>query len=354
MATEEVPQPKARGTRRRAAAFVIAAVIVALGAGAWSLTHEPQLIDHAARVSNVTSYAWINDHELLWAMPRSAHLARIDLRTHDQRLLDAANATADAKTWTDMRLRSVAPGGNRSLSMVTVPLPDKYIGDPYPRNILAELNGGARDTDTGISPVWFPDGRRWIALGSAERNWYRDEEPPQGIWLYSADAPNQRVGPLPAPKSVKQLLGVAPDYRLVMTDLPIGIDQPSVTVWQRGIYPNDAAERQAILTAPSGWFFRAAALSPSGNRIAWLLTSQRIPPLLAFVGRLLPTFVKNVSPSRTYQIRTTTLDGRDAREIGFQTAGTANLGSISDLKWNPDGKRVSFVYGDNLYIVPAN
>src|SRR5689334_1698748 len=98
-------KPRNRRTARLAGC---GALMLALAVAAWFLMHQPQLTDHAERVTNVTSYAWIDDHQILWAMPNAAHLSRIDLRTHDQRLLTDANTYADAKTWATMDVQSVA------------------------------------------------------------------------------------------------------------------------------------------------------------------------------------------------------------------------------------------------------
>jgi hypothetical protein len=301
----------------------------------------------------VTNYAWIDDHQLLWAMPNSAHLSRIDLRAHDQRLITEVNAYADAKTWARVDVGSVARGGKRALSAIKS-RSDQDIAGVVARPSLIDLEGRfTRELDSGESPVWMPDGRRWLALDTEER--YRNESNPKPeAWLFSIDAPHQKAGPIAIPAQVKSLVGVTPDERLVMTDLPAGIDEPAVTVWQQGIYLNPAPPTQGRLNAPHGWFYREAALSPKADRIAWVLTTSSVPRPLAFLHRILPGVFRNVAPTRTFELATSRLDGKDIRSLGFQDGGKDNAGVITNLKWNPDGRRLSFVYRGNLYILPAN
>lgn len=81
------------------------------------------------------------------------------------------------------------------------------------------------------------------------------------------------------------------------------------------------------------------AVSPQGDRAAWLLMSKRSS------SRFAPTTSLWVSG----------LDGTGLREIGsVRWDARSRTGDVpSQVHWLPRGKRVSFVYGGSLWTVPA-
>jgi hypothetical protein len=116
-----------------------------------------------------------------------------------------------------------------------------------------------------------------------------------------------------------------------------------------GLYPSLAPERRYRLSAPAGWQIRNLVLSPGGDRLASLLVTSRVSPIQALLARLLPRYVPNARPVDVYQLRLSRLDGTHMREIGFQEASS---GLVTQLQWTPDGKHLSFILLNSLYIVP--
>jgi hypothetical protein len=137
---------------------------------------------------------------------------------------------------------------------------------------------------------------------------------------------------------------------------------------------------RTTLHAPSGTTFvvapkrRGAVLtvSPDGTRVAWLCkAAPYAPPLRAWLHRFLPRV--NDSPMYPMRLYVSSVDGSKAREIGSVEVGMTAAGwrasgsnpiiqevwnsdtvqEISDLRWLPGSKRLSFVLQNTLYTVSA-
>jgi hypothetical protein len=58
---------------------------------------------------------------------------------------------------------------------------------------------------------------------------------------------------------------------------------------------------------------------------------------------------------RSWQIRVSNLDGTNVHDVtGLPLVSGDNEFAISQLDWSPDGKRLSFVYDDSIWVVPAD
>jgi len=95
-------------------------------------------------------------------------------------------------------------------------------------------------------------------------------------------------------------------------------------------------------------------LSPHGEQIAWLVDSVQIDPGRAALQRLLP-FLK-APPQVQQQLWISCLDGKGMRLVGQTLLKTrsGNEVRITDLRWLPNGKRLSFSYEDALWTVPTH
>ena len=130
---------------------------------------------------------------------------------------------------------------------------------------------------------------------------------------------------------------------------------------------------KTTLHAPPGTTFATAperrgailAVSPDGTRVAWLCkTPPSAPPLRAWLHRFLPRV--NADPVYSMRLCVSCVDGSKAHEIGSVDVGTTAAGGqlsgawnsdsaeeISDLRWLPGGKQLSFVLHNALYTVSA-
>lgn len=98
---------------------------------------------------------------------------------------------------------------------------------------------------------------------------------------------------------------------------------------------------------------KEAKLSPTGDRVAWLISVEYVDPTLVQLHRLLP-FIKAPSQQRQ-ELWISRPDGKEMHALGQVPIKVSNDNSLplSDLHWLPDGKHLSFAYDHALWNVPA-
>jgi len=109
------------------------------------------------------------------------------------------------------------------------------------------------------------------------------------------------------------------------------------------------------LKMPTGAMLRDGALSPQQEALCFEVRSSRTPPLLAWLHRLFPRV--SVTSVDTEEMWVSRADGGGMREIGHvlitPTDDYNSSGRLKKLQWLPDGKQISFLYHDTLYVAPA-
>jgi hypothetical protein len=101
-------------------------------------------------------------------------------------------------------------------------------------------------------------------------------------------------------------------------------------------------------------------VSPEGQRIAWVVWTERQPPIYNILRRILR--IDALRPKSVATIWVSKLDGTDRHEIGWIDVGpvlpTPNVIPSQQpdrlpqqLAWTPDGKDLSYIVDDNLWMV---
>lgn len=149
--------------------------------------------------------------------------------------------------------------------------------------------------------------------------------------------------------------------------------------------------RKFSVRLPPGTVAWDVALSPNGNRLAWLLQTETYEPLVTLARRFAPNSALAARPAtRRAGLWTSRPDGSDLRPIasmalpplpvaqnprlparrgnGAMNAGQAQFVQAimafnlrrrnadkmpAALRWMPNGRRVSFVYNGSLWTVPV-
>ena|SRR5579859_7318626 len=105
------------------------------------------------------------------------------------------------------------------------------------------------------------------------------------------------------------------------------------------------ATRAWEIRFPRGGRAQEVVLSPRADRLAWVF----------YFGSPYPG--RNVTKERraTCEIWISCLDGSRMHLAGYQSDYQDVYDvSLNGLKWLPDGKRLSFIYADALYTIPAD
>lgn len=117
--------------------------------------------------------------------------------------------------------------------------------------------------------------------------------------------------------------------------------------------PHAKPERWSIKPPPNG-YCNDITLSRDGDHIAWMYRVVWEPPYRRFLARWLP-FCKS-TPDITDELWVSRLDGSQMRRIGAIDQGhDVNILPVytgpEQLRWSPDGRRISFVYNKGVYVI---
>ena len=107
-------------------------------------------------------------------------------------------------------------------------------------------------------------------------------------------------------------------------------------------------------TLPAGATVEALVYSPQGDRLAWVINRATFSPLaLPLLRRWLPGFIAR--PQRSASLWVSGTLGEAMHEVGhIPVRPQGHTFYLLDyVRWQPDGKTLSFVSNDNLYTVPV-
>lgn len=186
--------------------------------------------------------------------------------------------------------------------------------------------------DTHGDPDGFevsPDGRKVLWIGMQRG---RDVERPL-TYIAPLDATSYERRPLGEQNGYARWKGDSPAWVRMEELMP---DRPPGAV-------------------PPGMAVQDLRLSPRGDRLAWKLSQPATPRLPDLLSRWFPSIKP---PAKTLlSLWVSRADGREMHKIGSieRREETNELFMLEpdDIRWTPDGKRLSFIYRNALYVVPA-
>jgi len=320
---------------------------------------------------------WLSDREMLLIrrgnLYHGATATRLDVVTKSERpLFDL-----------DRALRGFQPGGEALLS------PDgkwllwngkrsgKTHGWPFGIVQVTTLAGSdPLERPPGDGDVWMPDTSDKIAWQRDSAGWVRFLTVANSahVQLHEPRTPHMTdltvagIRETAVPATARWTRGatyatLAPSQALGMTrsDHLLVANVLGAPVLDR-IYFNDldwhasGASRSYSVPLPAGARVCALKLSPQGDRLAWAIERWRSPaPWTMQLARYLP--ILGVRQRPFVSLSVTDVNGGHWRDVGTQEV-TAEMGLSQEilvqLRWTPDGKRLSFVCCGTLYAVPAD
>lgn len=340
--------------------LVVLSVLVGVGCLLFCVyPQEPHLLAHSRRVGDTHDwylqqlqhihYRWLSGHEVLFLgdnpSKRGFTLVRRDLATgRDTRLTAATRIFEPAIGMNEFK--ELSPDGRRLLW-----------DEVFKQRIgVVSLDGTQHSyyTHCGSDAQWMADSRHWI-------EWFEHR-------IVIHDVTDPRASRALVYPHGSLLIGQNDDARsawipseshfrmLRQANLPEGSSAISeMWVVEGGFGANAVPSRRIRIPLPYTSDYPDTALSPRGDRIAYLLRYKQAPPLLVLLKRFWPALQVRSRSDEALWI--SNADGTDMHEIGFeeQTSKRVNAPALfSYLRWLPDGRSVSYIHEHGLYTVPVH
>jgi hypothetical protein len=344
------PSKAGRSLRRRRFLLFL---LLTLGAAFWIFRPVPTLSDRATRLlSGVNRYFWRAPSDIyIGERQGDGKLRRFQIagsRLSEKEILPEPGEKYASEY-------QVSPNGHWLLYSYGSPRPNldvygQHVGvvsltEPH-RIDVNDDSSWSSEGHVQQSAVWMPDNSRWISLDSGTNL-------SSTAWLRSIDTTIHAARPVSL-RASGLLLGVTKTNRILSTDFHPGIGPPAtnVSIYESGLFPDPSSSREWTLKAPPGTDVRELVLSPQQDRLAWLVYSARVPVITRLLGRVLPSFRKYGRPVLRLSIFVSKIDGTGLHEVGYQPVG--NLGGPHHLRWAPDGRNLSFLLNNGLYLIPVD
>jgi hypothetical protein len=346
--------------------------ICLLLATGWSLSKlhavSPLLTHRATRIMTlsprIVDYHWLSDEKLM-AFPhpyyRPQMPTQLDLRTGQSMAFRRFGFIESGGF-------SISPDRRRAVFVVAerVVMSAALDGSSH---LQSDLKGNDFWTS---NPTWLPDSRSWVQLITSRGTIYA---------VVTGLDPHDTIRkiPLGKPKGTSSgwdwmpalLLGSTQTGRILAT--PARFDRytnPSpyrkINFFEFSTGASKANLRQFIIRLPKGGTEfdgdivlspgEEVALSPRGDRLAWIIHVMEEPPRMQkWLSRWLPSL--KAAPREIIELRISQLDGSDMKIIGYIDAPNQTQDDWKKwpdkLRWLPDGQRLSFLYDNALWTIPA-
>jgi hypothetical protein len=305
-------------------------------------------------------YFWGDDHTLLFlrGVPNKDvfHVVLFDTKTGQETLPEAFNAKNSplmkGKSMTVSfegsgeqehhylpPTAALSPDGKWLLWQSTSSFPDgQWIAatlDGQSQQWKQGSDAGSEFPGISTHPVWLRDSSGWVELVSRYAN--------QTYTITQANL--YRLGKTDPVKRIRirglddgLLAGVTQDDRVMMhhPDDPRASEVTQAEFSRIGLDAETVSAQKLTFSLPTSADAADFILSPHGNRLAWILKRER-------------------EPSRQYTLYIANADGTGIHPIGSTEGVQVGKGYSwpRDIRWLPDGKRLSFVFKKAVWVIPV-
>ena len=314
---------------------------------------DPSLLSHAAKVADIgpvypdqNIYFWISGTKAIWLRDhfdsnghKIVEAVEIDSKTHNKTPLARLKQSISSESnRNNIRLCRMSPDGKWLLFSVRTRTRSewKLFGVDGSLHGLWPCTG---DLTELTHALWLPDSKGWVEVA--------EQKSKADIVTHGLNGP----GAIPViqnfmPSYYYHLGFMGPNRCFAVTPR---VGDGDVTVMEYDAPHVVGPPRIFFLKTPDGVTGSLeAALSPNGNRVAWLFGYRTGPLGLSILGRL-----------PKYRYARSTIVGlwiSDTNGGGMRLLGNLDTdkGSPDVLRWTPDGKRISFICQDAIWTVPAD
>ena len=341
-------------TNKRNMILGVAAVLVVLAAVIPELRHQPPtLLLRAQKVFPVRAwdpkhdnYFWLSNEEALLVTPADEPadengpllaLQRVNTATGTVTADPTLGVSLHRYAHSDVSGWELSPDAkwllchDYSRSWVAVSLDSSH-------DVIRPFQG-AGSGEVGPFTAWLPDARSWLQAVQ--------EEGVTHNYLYRVDTPTvtDHVGRFGL--DGLEIVGFFGPTR-VLTILPRTGDGGGISMADYDALSPATSSHFYIQHVPPNMDVQQVVLSPDRSRLAWKFAVKPLP--LGLKATINSGYVRHSSPV-TAGLWISDLNLNNLREIGTVDIRDDH---ITNLRWTPDGKRLSFIDGDALYTVPVD
>jgi len=142
------------------------------------------------------------------------------------------------------------------------------------------------------------------------------------------------------------------DHFSVLTLSEYPYEAKQMDVYETGFGIEPFREQKHRIPIPVEAELRECRLSPQGDRVAFLLYVEQQTLLETILRRFLPTFTQ--PKQQRIELWISGLKG-DAHCLGvMRLPDTPDISRPYSMKWLPDGKRISYIYDNAIWIITAD
>jgi hypothetical protein len=337
-------------TWRRAFLILIAAALLL-----WAVwPRERLLFRRAVPVASTARWGdairWLSSRELLFSRDPDDAFFRYELTTKQETPLTALNRLYRRANPAGERVTTaVSPNGQWMLwSSLQTTRPQSL------RTYVAAMDGSRcippamRDWSTAW--CWLPDSRRWLELADEEaESTFRLRAINDGHVIRTITIKEM----VPEGESwLDDTVITSADHMLWGAKRLKARDGAKAVIVEADLQSKSPVVRRFPIRLPPGAEAISISFSPRGDRVAWYLELHQSPsPVRRLLHRLLP--VVRADTQTVEGVWVSRLDGSEMQEIGHFVKKYDGDWAYNIL-WQPDGRRLSFLYQDRLWIVPAD
>lgn len=368
-----MPNPRRRVTMPRKGrallALGLAAAVAVLCLAFWGGQHQSQSrpltpISSTAdwqlgygEVFQTETYLWLTDHEMLHfgqsTLGGGQQALSYDTRNHADTPEPGLNAVQAGHVisaspdgqwvlWNTQKYNNSAPG-----MAATHRADGKTIRWPH---IQTDRSEG----------FWLPDSRRWVGIVYVPTGKILRGHPvyKKRLAVYCVDHPGFQAYTIPGDNGGSRILGFNTQGHVILDNSfegwggPPGQSQPPLSLMEVSLASPHPTARPLQVPQPQVPPGQTSAilLSPQGDRLLWSSFSVRPSTLLGWLSSWTRHSFSRGTTS--LDIWTCHLDGSPPQHIG--TWSGQQISFPSAVRWNPDGRHISFTLRGTICSVPVD
>jgi hypothetical protein len=333
---------------------------------------ERRLLERSTKLADVThdaeatgaeipsNFLWISEHEVLyfrgfWA-PGHLRVATYDFTTRREKPLTSLTRLFN-RSFLRHTEQTVSPDGKWLLwrgeqgEIRAATLENLDALDQDDLDGTRHVNWAVPEADEIYPVCWMRDSRHLVEFTAD----YKSGRLTKAV-IRRVDAPEEsRTILIPASSLLKVDTDIGPviseNHVVAIATNEIDRDEHTITVLQTSLSAGQTRPQRYWIRVSGRSDLYDRVLAPHGDCIAWEAVEEQKDPVRTLLHRLLP-FVR-AEAERYSVLYVSRISGSEEHQLGYvKMEPTPDTEGPVDLKWLPDGKHLSFLYNDALWVTP--